>query len=48
MKCVTLWETIFYDRDPKAGFDLAYDTIRIIYAAYMSAEMGCKVELDTI
>ena len=41
-------EAIFYDRDPKAGFDLAYDTIRIIYAAYMSAEMGCKVELDTI
>lgn len=33
-------EAIFYDRDPKAGFDLAYDTIRIIYAAYMSAEMG--------
>ena len=28
-------EAIFYDRDPKAGFDLAYDTIRIIYAAYM-------------
>ena len=41
-------EAIFYDSDPKAGFDLAYDTIRIIYAAYMSAEMGCKVELDTI
>lgn len=41
-------EAIFYDRDPKAGFDLAYDTIRIIYAEYMSAEMGCKVELDTI
>ena len=41
-------EAILYDRDPKAGFDLAYDTIRIIYAAYMSAEMGCKVELDTI
>ena len=41
-------EAIFYDRDPKAGFDLAYDTIRIIYAAYMSADMGCKVELDTI
>lgn len=41
-------EAIFYDRDPKAGFDLAYDTIRIIYAAYMSAEMGCKVELDII
>lgn len=41
-------EAIMYDRDPKSGFDLAYDTIRIIYAAYMSAEMGCKVDLDTI
>lgn len=41
-------EAILYDREPKSGFDLAYDTIRIIYAAYMSAEIGRKVELDTI
>lgn len=41
-------ECVYYDREPKSGFDLAYDTIRIIYAAYMSAEMGCKVELNTI
>ena len=41
-------ECILFDREPKSGFDLAYDTIRIIYAAYMSAEMGCKVELDSI
>lgn len=40
-------EAIYYDREPKSGFDLAYDTIRIIYAAYMSAEMGSKVDLDT-
>jgi predicted dehydrogenase len=41
-------EAIVFDRTPKSGFDLAYDTVRIIYAAYMSAEMGCKIELDTI
>lgn len=41
-------EAIVFDRTPKSGFELAYDTVRIIYAAYMSAEMGCKIELDTI
>jgi predicted dehydrogenase len=39
---------ILFDKEPKSGFKLAYDTIRIIYAAYMSAEMGCKIEMDTI
>lgn len=33
-------ESIYYDRTPKSGFDLAYDTIKIIYAAYKSAEIG--------
>ena len=41
-------ECVYFDREPKSSFDLAYDTIRIIYAAYMSAELGCKVELNTI
>jgi predicted dehydrogenase len=36
-------ESIFYDREPESGFELAYDTIKIIYAAYMSAEIGAKV-----
>ena len=31
-------EAIYYDRMPKSGFDLAYDTIKIIYAAYKSAD----------
>ncbi len=31
-------EAIYFDREPKSGFDLAYDTIKLIYAAYMSAE----------
>ncbi len=38
-------EAIYYDREPKSGFKLAYDTIKIIYAAYMSAEINKRVEL---
>ena len=38
-------ESVYYDREPKSGFDLAYDTIKIIYAAYKSAEIGQAVEL---
>ena len=39
-------ECVYYDREPQSGFRLAYDTIKIIYAAYMSAELGNKVELN--
>lgn len=38
-------EAIYYDREPKSSFWLAYDTIKIIYAAYMSAEIGKAVDL---
>lgn len=38
-------ECIYYDREPLSGFQLAYDTIKIIYAAYKSSEMGVAVEL---
>lgn len=37
-------DSIYFDRVPKAGFDLAYDTIKIIYAAYKSAELGVAVQ----
>lgn len=36
-------ECIYYDREPKSGFKLAYDTSKIIYAAYKSAELGVAV-----
>ncbi len=36
-------ESIYYGREPRSGFDLAYDTIKIIYAAYKSAELGQPV-----
>lgn len=38
-------ECIQYNREPKAGFEMAYETAKIIYAAYMSAELGQVVEL---
>lgn len=36
-------ESVYFDRKPKSGFDLAYDTIKVIYAAYKSAELGREV-----
>lgn len=38
-------EAVYYDREAKSGFDLAYDTNRIIYAAYKSAELNRAVKL---
>ena len=38
-------DAIYYDREPLSGFDMAYDTTKIIYAAYMSAELGHAVEV---
>ncbi len=38
-------ECVYFDREPKSGFDLAYDSIKIIYAAYLSAEIGKAVEM---
>lgn len=38
-------ESVYYHRTPKSGFELAYDTVKIIYAAYKSAELKAPVEL---
>lgn len=38
-------ECIAYGREPLANFQLAYDTAKITYAAYMTAEAGRKVTL---
>ena len=35
-------------REPVSGLDLAIDTVKAIYAAYLSAEKGMRVELDKI
>lgn len=37
-------ESIYFNRKPKSGFQLAYDTAKLIYAAYKSAELGVAVE----
>ena len=38
-------EAIAYDREPASGFQLAYDTTRVMYAAYQSAEEGRRIQL---
>ena len=37
-------ESVYYHRAPKSTFELAYDTTKIIYAAYKSAELGVAVK----
>lgn len=37
-------ESIYYNREPKSGFGLAYDTIKVTYAAYLSSEVGKRIE----
>lgn len=39
-------ETIAYDKKPSSDFDLAYQTIKVIYAAYLSAEEGRRVNFS--
>lgn len=38
-------EAITDNREPKAGFELARDTAKVVYAAYLSAEQGKRIEL---
>ena len=38
-------EAVYFGREPKSGFSLAYESTKIIYAAYKSAELGKAVEL---
>lgn len=37
-------ECVAYDRQPQSGFQLAYDTVKVLYAAYQSAEEGRRIE----
>lgn len=36
-------EAIVFDRKPESNFDLAYETAKITYAAYLSAEEGKRI-----
>jgi predicted dehydrogenase len=37
-------EAVAFDREPAAGFPLAYETAKIMYAAYQSAEEGRRID----
>lgn len=38
-------DAVCHDREPRSGLEIAYDTTRITYAAYKSAELGAEVNL---
>lgn len=38
-------ECVVFDRQPLSGIDLAYETTKVVYAAYLSADEGRKVYL---
>ncbi len=37
-------ETIAYDKVPSSDFDLAYESMKVMYAAYQSAEEGRRID----
>jgi len=39
-------ECIYYDRMPQSNFEIAYNTIKVIYSAYKSAELGHSVSIS--
>jgi predicted dehydrogenase len=41
-------DCILMGKEPVSGLDLAIDTVKAIYAGYLSAEKGMRVELDKI
>ena len=38
-------EDVAYNREPESGIDIALETTKIMYAAYLSAEEGRRIEL---
>lgn len=38
-------ESVYFNRDPQSGFDLAFSSLQLVYAAYKSAEIGKAVKL---
>ena len=39
-------EAVAYDREAESGFDIAYETVQVIYAAYVSASEGRRVNVN--
>lgn len=41
-------ECIYYNREPRSNFMLGYNTVKIIYAAYLAAELGETVKIENM
>jgi predicted dehydrogenase len=39
-------DAVLFDREPVSGIELARDVVETIYAAYLSAEQGRRIELQ--
>lgn len=39
-------ECVYKDTEPVSNFELAFDTIKIVYASYLSAELGKRIDFD--
>ncbi|MBQ2615262.1 MAG: Gfo/Idh/MocA family oxidoreductase [Synergistaceae bacterium] len=40
-------EAVAYDREAESGFEIAYETVQVIYAAYLSASEGRRVDINS-
>ena len=40
-------ESVYYGREALSGFDIAYETVQVIYAAYLSASEGRRVNIKS-
>ena len=38
-------ECVYYDREPRSNFAIAYQTAQVTYAAYKASELGNRVYL---
>lgn len=39
-------ESVYYDREPKSDFRLGFNTVKLIYAAYLSSEENRRIEIQ--
>ena len=40
-------ESVYYGREALSGFDIAYEIVQVIYAAYLSASEGRRVNINS-
>ena len=41
-------EAVYYNRDPISDIDLGREVVKVIYASYVSAELGQRVDLEKL